>query len=471
MMRSSHRRNRGAVLAIVILLVAGLLVAYLMLGLLPSARKLDVRGAHRAAFAALDEALVRFAQVNQRLPCPANGASSLGTEHTVSGTDTTDCLSPAGPVPWATLGLPVSAATDPHGRLYGYRVYDGTTGFTRHDAANPLKSGLSLANCLDDDDADVLALFTDATYTVGICNPTTHENARSDFFSGKGLTVDDRGTPKTRIAYVLLSHGASGYGAYLPEPSMTMTAPTTGGKEDINASDSATYWILDFNDTSVTPDNVNHFDDVLSYKNVNDVVAAAKLGGRPWPLSARLDTANVGPYISNNKLSSTATAANTTGGAMTITASASSARSICKVTTTDDAIAPCTFLSFGGTDRLTTTGDERLVFEFRVARRFLRAKLTHFRTTGGNFERAKFTFYNGATQVYEIVKSACDTNVSEADATGRYLIDPGVQFTKVEVRADDSSTTTDFAVSSISGCKLSDTVYCTLRETTGTACS
>lgn len=469
MMRSSHRRNRGAVLAIVILLIAGLLVAYLMLGLLPSTRKLDTRAAHRAASAVLDEALVRFAQVHQRLPCPANGGSGTstdGTEDPASGA--TDCPTPVGPVPWTTLGLPRSAATDPHGRLYSYRVYDGANGFTR-------TGGLRLSDCLDDDVADVLALSGSA------CNATTHENTRSDFFcitvsgtsctAAKGLTVDDRGTSKTRLAYVLLSHGASGYGAFLPDPTVAMTAPTVGGKEATNASDSTTYWILDVNDTGVTPDNVAHFDDVLGYKNVNDLVAAAKLGGRPWPLSARLDTANVGPYFSNNKFSSTATAANTTGGAMTITASASSARSICKVTTTDDAIAPCTFLVFSGADRLTTSGDERLTFEFRVARRFLRVKLTHFRRTGGNFERAKFTFYDGATQVHEVVKSACDTNVSEADATGRYLIDPGAQFTRVEVRADDSSTTTDFAVSSISGCKLSDAVYCTLRETTGTTCS
>jgi hypothetical protein len=458
--RALPGRNRGAALAMVLLLAAALIGAFLIFGGgFIATKKLDSKAYDRAAFAVIDDALVRFVQLNKRLPCPANGASGTstdGVEDPSSGA--TDCPTPVGPVPWTTLGLHRSAATDSFGRLYSYRVYDGSTGFTR-------TNGLDLTNCLDQDDADVVAL------SGSVCNATTHENARSDFFSGKGLTVDDRGTTKSQIAYVLLSHGATGYGAYLPDPSVTMTAPTSGGKEAINASDSATYWILDVNDTSVTPDNVNHFDDVVSYRNVNDLVAAAKLGGRPWPISARLDTANVGPYVANNKLSSTATAASTTGNAMTITASASSARSICKVTTTDDAIAPCSFLSFSGTDRLTTSGDERLTFEFRVARRFLRVKLTHFRVTGTNYEKAKFTFYNGATQVYEVVKSACDTNVSEADASGRFLIDPGAEFTKVEVRADDSSTTTDFAISSISGCKLSDTVYCTLRESGGTTCT
>lgn len=456
-------------LAIVILLIAGLLVAFLMLGLLPSTRKLGAQAAHRAAMEVIDEALVRFAQVNQRLPCPANGGSGTstdGAEDPASGA--TDCPTPVGPAPWSTLGLPRSAATDPYGRLYSYRVYDGASGFTR-------ANGLKLSDCLDEDDAEVLPL------SGSVCNGTTHENTRSDFFcltvsgtsctAAKGLTVDDRGTSRNRLAYVLLSHGASGYGAFLPDPTTAMTAPTAGGKEAINASDSATYWILDANDTSVAPDNANHFDDVLSYKNVNDLVVAAKLGGRPWPLSARLDTANVGPYFLNNKLSSTATAASTTGAAMTIRASATSARYICKVTTPDEAIAPCV-LTFTGTDRLNTDDDERLTFEFRVARRFLRVKLTHFRTTGLGDERAKFTFYNGATQVYEVVKSACDTNVSEANATGSFLIDPGTGFTKVEIRADNSGApATDFAVSSISGCKLSDTVYCTLRETSGTVCS
>jgi hypothetical protein len=422
-------------------------------------RRLDAGSAHQRAFAVIHEAMVQFAMLNKRLPCPANGGSGTSTNGVEDpATGAMDCPSPIGVVPWTTLGLPVSAATDSFGRLFSYRVFDGSTGFTR-------TNGLSLTDCLDDDDTEVIAL------AGGVCNATTHENTRSDFFAAKGFTVDDRGTTKGQIAYVLMSHGPSGYGAYLPDPSTTMAAPPAGGKEAINASDSTTYWILDINDTAM-PDNANHFDDVLSYKNVNDLVVPSKIGGRPWPISARLDESNVGPYVSNNKISNTAywPGPASTRAAITVSASASSARSICKVTTTQEGIAPCLFTSFAGDDRLTTIGDERLSFEFRLARRFLRIKLTHFRVTGSNYEKAKFTFYNGTTQVHEVVKTACDTSVNEADATGRFLIDPSAQFTRVEVRADDSSTPTDFAISSISGCKQSDTVYCTLPETIGTEC-
>lgn len=482
MMRSSHRRNRGAVLAIVILLVAGLLVAYLMLGLLPSARKLDVRGAHRAAFAALDEALVRFAQLNQRLPCPANGGSGTstgGTEDPAGGA--TDCPTPVGPVPWTTLGLPVAAATDPYGRLYSYRVYDGANGFTR-------ANGLNLSNCLDEDDAEVLP----STGTAGTCSATTHENTRSDFFcittsagactAEKGLTVSDRGTSKTRIAYVLLSHGPTGYGAFLADATQTMTAPTAGGNEATNASDSGTFWIVDNNDT-VAPTDVAHFDDVVSYRNVNDVVVAAKIGGRSWALSGRLDTANLDvndDFVGNILAAASGTAGLTSGSAVTIWPEPSASRLICTAGTTPQGITSCAadFSGWAGTDRITTANGEYLRFEFRIPRRFLKVKLAEFRSTGTpNYERAQFTFYNGTTQVYDVVKSACENSPA---ATARFFIDPGAQFTKVEIRANDSSMSSAFSISSIAGCKLHDGVttgtntnapHCALQESDGTNCS
>lgn len=428
------------ILAIIVIAMAALLVTMLFFAGLRASRKLEDRTANVEAFARIHAAIAQFVQVNRRLPCPANGTLANGLENPVGGA--TDCPTPAGPVPWATLGLPALAARDSHGRLFSYRVYDAATGFTR-------ANGLVLTDCLDQDTTSVLALAGTA------CDATTHDNTRSDFFSGKGLTVDDRGVSKPQIAYVLMSHGASGYGAHLPDPSVTMPAPTAGSKEAINASDSPTYWIVEENE-AVDPGNVGHFDDHLSYVNVTDLVVGAQLGGRPWPIAGRLDRANWAPNTVGYILLGSSTA--TSGDGVTISAMPSATRWVCAANTATEGIVPCDVVnrvldSWLGNERLNNEDDERLVFDFRASRRYLKVKLANF--SSATPEQVRLTFYDGATQVFDVTKAACGTG-------DHFAVDPGATFTRVEVRA--GSAASSFSISSLSGCRLSDAVYCTLRE-------
>lgn len=105
----------------VVLVIVGLLLG----GLLGSVSGLQTRQREAQTERQLDEireALMTFAAVNARLPCPANPA----TPDTVAGAgverapNLVGCTGGnAGVLPWATLGL---AQTDAWGRRFSYRV-------------------------------------------------------------------------------------------------------------------------------------------------------------------------------------------------------------------------------------------------------------------------------------------------------------------------------------------------------------
>lgn len=106
----------AVVLVILSLLIGGLLV--------PLSAQMDARNASdtRASLAEIREALLGYAAVNGRLPCPAaattaSGAGGAGGEEFNLGTG--QCSLLAGVVPWATLGV---KETDAWGRRYTYRV-------------------------------------------------------------------------------------------------------------------------------------------------------------------------------------------------------------------------------------------------------------------------------------------------------------------------------------------------------------
>src|SRR5436190_4490806 len=187
-------------------------------GLSSVGKRADAVAANNAKFDVLHLALAQFVMLNKRLPCPASGTPNDGAENVTSPANTASCLSPSGVVPWTTLGLAQTAAIDSYGRMIGYRVYDQAAGFTR-------TGGLDLHNCLDDDVATTIAL------SGGDCNSTTHENARTDFFVSKGLTMSDRGTTVSQVAYALISFGDSGLGAYVATSATPMTAPSSASKE------------------------------------------------------------------------------------------------------------------------------------------------------------------------------------------------------------------------------------------------
>lgn len=453
-MRSSPRRSRGLALVLLLLAIAGFLTAFLVYSALGTvSRRLDANATSASSFKALDEALARYVMLNQRLPCPASGTANAGIADPDTAVAT--CNSPSGVVPWATLGLSKGDATDPWGRYIAYRVYDGASGFTQ-------SNGLALANCLDEPVATIYALSGGGS----TCNTITHENTVSDFFVNKGLTVNDRGSANTQVAYALISMGESGLGAYYPGGAVPMASPDSSSKEFLNAGSGGTYWIMAPSDPSVPATSVSHFDDVVSYSYAMDLAHNARLAGRPWKLYQVFTQAALGlsptNYNTNNaSMKVRPPSAGVNQGPVTVTAAADTARVICATSTTVPGISPCVAGINNGNDMLDNSNNEALTFDFRVTRKAVVIALTDFRIQGGggsNREQAQVTFYNGSTQVDQRTVQACSGGGNQvAQFTIANIASPGI-FTKVTVRAlteSGSATSSSFGVAAVLACKLS----------------
>ncbi len=185
-------RHRGftlaelaVVLVIVALLVGGLLV--------PLSAQIDSRNVAdtRRALAEIREAILGYAVVNGRLPCPASatlvsGAAGAGLE---GARDPSGCTNIAGVVPWATLGV---AETDAWGRRYTYRV---TKFFTKNvPVTNPAL--FTVAECIPPSIPQSAAF--------ALCTP----GELSVFVTGGGARVANV------VPAVFVSHGKNGNGAY-----------------------------------------------------------------------------------------------------------------------------------------------------------------------------------------------------------------------------------------------------------------
>ena len=177
---------------------------------------------------ALRQALVNFASVNGRLPCPADGALlpgdvNLGLERrAANGT----CLVVAGipimnrgVVPWTTLGLPGDEALDAWGRKVSYRVFEGTTGLTRAGGASMVECDSDFTSPLPATAAAPAASAAAVAPNFQCTAAATRINPASvlDPIRRRGLAVYDESQSTTtvwQVALVLISHGASGAGAW-----------------------------------------------------------------------------------------------------------------------------------------------------------------------------------------------------------------------------------------------------------------
>lgn len=175
----------------IVLVIIGLLLGGLLMPLSAQVEQRRISETQKA-LDEIKEALIGFAIVNGRLPCPApattaTGAVGAGLEPIpiIAG----GCTSAAGVLPWATLGV---SETDAWGNRYTYRV---TTEFTRTipqaafaSCAAPPPSNPTLA-------AFALCSLGDMT----ILN------------TGGGSTLS------ASVPAVVISHGKNGNGAYYPQ--------------------------------------------------------------------------------------------------------------------------------------------------------------------------------------------------------------------------------------------------------------
>ncbi|WP_171091287.1 hypothetical protein [Usitatibacter rugosus] len=384
----------------------------------------------------VSEALVRFAVENRRLPCSAQGTVDTGDAAPTGAAAA--CTDSAGVVPWRTLGLAQEDALDGWGRKISYRVYSGITGYTQ-------VNGFTATDC----NADI-AVSMGALAAGGLCN-TGHTNTAGDFTAGKGFPVNDQGTVRTGVAFALISHGATGFGAYLPQGGR-MTVPTGGGQESSNATGTAPYFVASHSAAGVPPADSTHFDDVVVYKLQNDLVndtrlIARKWGASPGTLASQSFTRAVLDALpglpGSNNLGTNAI----DFGAFTITAGISGRNLSSGVLATGEGIG--TILTGGTTSSATTLSSSaneslRITFDPPGQPRSLGIMITDLsRLSASNSERVRFTFYSGGSLFATIIKDQCISGHVQAN----YALDPGATFDRVDVAP--ISTTTGGGASTI----------------------
>jgi hypothetical protein len=315
-------------------------------------------------------------------------------------------------------------AIDAWGWKIGYRVYSGTGGMTQ-------ANGASMVNC------DTSQALTTKQPVDGnkLC-PAAHDTLDTDFISGKGLTVTDFGTvydgtkASGGAAYVLVSFGPSGFGAYTSAGLANPNNPkSTDEKNNLKAT--GPFVLEAASDPTVSPDDNNHYDDILVYRTVADLARKANLMARNWPddilAGARFDQTTVQNALGSNPSGDLGVSTLDFGNFSVSGFDSGGDEHLAFTTGSTSGIG----VAGGGGNDLTSTGGEGLQFNLDDIARQFSISLAGFTL----LDRAEVKFYSydkttsTATLVATIDKSACGFS-----GTASFTIDPGVDFNRVEIR-------------------------------------
>ncbi len=255
----------------------------------------------------IEKAIEAFRVKFGRLPCPASptladSAAEAYREYCV--TTTTAGTPNNGVLPVAALGLQIEDALDGWGRRFTYQVSTQLCGLDSN-ASTP--SGETV-NC------------TPTTYRCGSSLPA----ACVRDFSAVGtsnigdLSVYYGSTPtliSSAVAYVLLSHGVDGEGAYMPTGSrrLILSAGSEVGGAD-NVGEDENFVLTDnifFTDNIGVTSDTLAFDDLVRFKTKDQIEARVIETARYlMPLNTTTSPARVGCYNASGGVDSVTEAIN-----------------------------------------------------------------------------------------------------------------------------------------------------------------
>lgn len=275
-----HRREHGATGALIALILVLVMVGFLANSAFRRvATGSDENNETARRLSAGADALEQFAAVNGRLPCPADPATNDGGER-IRSANIAKCNFPAGTIPWRTLGMKFDDAIDSWGRKISYRVYTGTS--STGSLTQP--GGVNMVECDTSDPGAGDATAVAPNGRGGLCvsdpDPLLRSTLDASFFAGKGMPLNDFGAFHGDVAYVLFSHGATGLGGYTVSGAI-LNLPS--GDERNNVRNTGPFTIRAFSDPDVAADDSNHFDDLLVYRTLPDLVKRTNLSARDWP--------------------------------------------------------------------------------------------------------------------------------------------------------------------------------------------
>lgn len=212
MKHSHHRACRGFTLVemAMVLMIVGLLLGGLIPTLTTQMESQRISGTRRS-LEEIQQALIGFAIINGRLPCPAEPATTTGQAGAgIERTPPCTSSNSIGVLPWATLGV---NETDAWGNRYTYRVssdFADAVGSTTYGGCTPVPTP------------------TQASFAV--CS-TGNVNVRSAATGGTSIAID--------VPAVVISHGRNGYGAHTRQG--TQLGAGSDADEQENSDDDTSY--------------------------------------------------------------------------------------------------------------------------------------------------------------------------------------------------------------------------------------
>ena len=264
----------------VVLVILGLLFT-LLAGVATSLLAQQKRELTRSRLAGVDAALTLFVSQNQRLPCGADGtlasgAGGAGAEQWAAGACTTAQAN--GVVPWRALGLAEQDITDGWGNRMTYRVATPLVAINAMNftTCDPGGTGAAVAGVCN-------AACASATFPAS-CTPPQAVTANKGLLVknlGGTIVMNPAAAPSTGAAYVVISHGENGAGAYSAQGILQAGNGTGGvGEEAKNFANAplgaGTYYVDDFA-SYTTP---GYFDDFVLRPAILTVASKAQLGAR-----------------------------------------------------------------------------------------------------------------------------------------------------------------------------------------------
>jgi hypothetical protein len=375
-----------------------------------------------------------------------------------------NCDFPQGTLPWATIGMRRDDAFDAWGWKISYRVFSNTVG----SMTQP--NGASMVNC-DSSQALTTRQPVDATK---LC-PAAHDTIDSDFIAGKGLTVTDFGTvydgtkSSGGAAYVLVSHGTTGMGAY-SAAGIRKDLPKSNDEKN-NTKDTGPFVLEAASSPDVGSEDTSHYDDILLYRTVSDLAKKANLAARDWP-----DDVLAGVRFDSSTLSSVL-GRSVSSGDLGVSSINFPNATVSSLDGTSDLS-----LTSGGNQGLGVVGGGNTSINFGEGIKIaLTQKAKRFAFTLGNFgtssffgfpytEQVQLQFYNSSlTPFFTKVLGGCNADGGLASFT----VDPGGDFDAVTITSHLTTIGfigSTFVVSEFRTCTASGTCATTL-DTVANHCS
>jgi len=421
----------------------------------------------RAKLALAATAVEQYTSTALRLPCPADPFQDTGDEVPPAGGQ---CGNNTGTIPWRTIGLRHDDSIDAWGRKLSFRVYNPNAG----GGSLVQPNGASMVNCYPDTAAG------SGTDGNGLCK-ADHTTSSFDFLAGKGLNLTDYGTAHNDTAFVVISHGATGYGGYTVSNSRL---PTPLGDESFNTKAAGPFSIDPFSGPDVGAGSPAFFDDLLVYRSVALLAAHANLGPRNWPApvtaaaaldAATLSTALKKPVTPGDTGQSTIDlSSNGLGiGAKIEGFSGSNSNTDLSYDTTNGNAG--VGVVGNGTNLISSTGSEYVRLELSTNSRLFGVTFNDFgtRVVGGitYTEEVQLVFKRGGSIVLTVTKPACASDGGLASFSIRAPND----FDSVEIHPLDATPAatptqaTQLAISSFAAC-LAGGTCATTQATTANTC-